>query len=78
MHSSPELGKRGVARALLVLEEMNSNRPNSLLVRTFFDAKAMEVEEIFRGGPPVSIKEVVNALNRMAPTFSDNWANIRY
>ena len=78
MHSSPELGKRGVARALLVLEEMNSNRPNSLLVRTFFDAKAMEVEEIFRGGPSVSIKEVVDALNKMAPTFSDNWANIRY
>ena len=78
MHSSPELGKKGVTRALLDLEEMNSNRPNSLLVRTFFDAKASEVEQIFSGGPSVSIKEVVAALNAMAPTFSDNWANIRY
>ncbi len=78
MHSSPELGKKGVSRALLELEEMNSNRPNSLLVRTFFDAKAMEVEEIFRGGPSISIREVVDALNKMAPTFSDQWANIRY
>ena len=78
MHSSPEIGKRGVAKALLGLREMNSNRPNSLLVRTFFDAKADEVEQIFRGGPSVSIKEVVDALNSMAPTFSDNWSSIRY
>ena len=78
MHSSPEIGKRGVAGAILKLEELNSNRPNSLLVRTFFDAKALEVEQIFSGGPSVSIKEVVDALNTMAPTFSENWANIRY
>ena len=78
MHSSPELGKRGVAGAILKLEELNSNRPNSLLVRTFFDAKAHEVEQIFSGGPSVSIKEIVDALNTMAPTFSENWANIRY
>lgn len=78
MHSSTELGKKGVAGALLNLEEMNSSRPNSLLVRTFFDAKANEVEQIFSGGPSVSIKEVVDALNSMAPTFSQNWSNIRY
>ena len=78
MHSAPELGKRGVAGAILKLDDLNSERPNSLLVRTFFDAKAREVEQVFSGGPSVSIREVVDALNTIAPTFSENWANIRY
>ena len=78
MHMSPAEGKKGVATAVLDLERMNDRRPNSLLVRTFFDAKSDEVEEIFSGGPSVQIKEVVDALNNMAPTFSEKWGNIRY
>ncbi|MCY2687730.1 type IX secretion system protein PorD [Salinimicrobium sp. TH3] len=78
MHMSPEEGKEAIAAALIDLERMNSRRPNSLLLRTFFDAKADEVEQIFSGGPQVNIREVVDALNNMAPTFSEKWGNIRY
>ena len=78
MHMSPKEGKEAVAAAILDLKEMNSRRPNSLLLRTFFDAKADEVEQIFSGGPSVDIREVVDALNNMAPTFSEKWGNIRY
>ncbi|HET8754131.1 MAG TPA: DUF4835 family protein [Salinimicrobium sp.] len=78
MYNSPLDGKKGIAAALLKLDQMNDRRPNSLLVRTFFDAKADEVEQVFSGGPSVPITEVVDALNNMAPTFSKNWANIRF
>lgn len=78
MHMSPAEGKKGVATAILDLDRMNDRRPNSLLVRTFFDAKADEVEHIFSGGPSMQIKEVVDALNNLAPTFSEKWGNIRY
>lgn len=78
MHMSPEQGKKGIANALMDLRVMNTRRPNSLLLRTFFDAKADEIEQVFSGGPTVSIKEVVDALNNMAPTFSERWSNIRY
>lgn len=78
MHNSVEEGKKGVSSAILELGNMNDQRPNSLLVRTFFDAKANEIEQIFSGGPSISIKEVVNALNDMAPTYTKNWSNIRY
>ena len=78
MHMSPESGKKGVAEAILLLDKMNSARPNSLLVRTFFDAKADEIEQIFSGGPRVETSKVVEALHDMAPTFSENWSNIRY
>ena len=78
MHMSPVEGKKTVATALLDLEKMNRRRPGSLLVRTFFDAKADEVQNIFSGGPSVDIKPVVDALNKMAPTMTENWSNIRY
>ncbi|WP_029034658.1 DUF4835 family protein [Salinimicrobium terrae] len=78
MHMSPQEGKEGVATAIIDLQRMNSRRPNSLLLRTFFDAKADEVEQIFSGGPQVNIREVVDALNTMAPTLTEKWGNIRY
>lgn len=78
MHRSPKEGKEGVRESILQLEELNRGRPGSLLLRTFFDAKANEIEKVFSGGPSVSIKEVVDALNKMAPTFADNWSNISY
>ena len=78
MHMSPAEGKKAIAKAILDLDRMNDRRPNSLLVRTFFDAKADEVSQVFSGGPSVSVKEVVDALNTLAPTFSEKWSNIRY
>ncbi|MGB7843160.1 MAG: DUF4835 family protein [Salinimicrobium sp.] len=78
MHMSPLEGKKGVATAILDLERMSERRPNSLLIRTFFDAKADEVEQIFSGGPTVQVKEVVDALSNLAPTLSEKWGNIRY
>lgn len=77
MHMSPEAGKKGISTALLSLAEMNRERPNSLLVRTFFDAKADEIEQVYSGGPPSSVRGIVDALNNMAPTLSDRWSNIR-
>ena len=77
MHMSPETGKRGITAALLDLSDMNRSRPNSLLVRTFFDAKADEIQQVYSGGPAISTKAVVDALNNMAPTFSERWSNIR-
>ncbi|NJW51461.1 type IX secretion system protein PorD [Salinimicrobium oceani] len=78
MHMSPVEGKKEIAVAIVDLRRMHSRRPNSLLVRTFFDAKADEVQQIFSGGPSVDIREVVDALNAMAPTHSEKWGNIRY
>lgn len=78
MHMSPQEGKEAIAATIIDLQRMNSRRPNSLLLRTFFDAKADEVEQVFSGGPQVNIREVVDALQTMAPTFSEKWGNIRY
>lgn len=78
MHMSPAEGKKAIAAAIGDLNRMNSRRPNSLLLRTFFDAKADEVAQVFSGGPSVDIREVVDALNNMAPNHAEKWGNIRY
>ena len=77
MHVSPQQGKEAIAETLLNLDEMNTGRPNSILLRSFFDAKANEIEQVFSGGPSIAVKDIIEALNNMAPTLSDNWINIR-
>lgn len=77
MHKDPAAGKQGIAKAVEGLTNLNQNRPNSLPVRIFFDAKAHEIEQIFTGGPQVSVRNLVDALNRMAPIYAENWRRIQ-
>ncbi len=77
MHKDPAAGKQGVAKAVEGLTDLNQSRPNSLPVRIFFDAKAQEIEQMFIGGPDVSTRNLVDALNRMAPIYAENWRRIR-
>jgi len=57
---------------------MNNRRPNSFILRTFFDAKAEEIESIYSDGPSVNITDLVTALTRIAPTHASKWRNINF
>ena len=78
MHSSPKIAKEQITNALKQFDLMNSRRPNSFLLRVFFDAKADEIEQIFSDGPSVKITEVLETLNKIAPMHSSKWRNINY
>lgn len=78
MAESPKAGKEQIASALSGLKAMNSRRPNSFLLRVFFDAKAEEVEQIFSGGPNVNIADLKETLQRIAPMHSSKWSNIKF
>ncbi|MBT0608598.1 type IX secretion system protein PorD [Aequorivita echinoideorum] len=78
MASDPKIGKQGVADAINKLKSINDRRPNSYLLRTFFDAKVDEIQAIFSGGPQVEIAQLVENLNRMAPTKRSNWSEIKF
>ncbi|UKM63596.1 DUF4835 family protein [Flavobacteriaceae bacterium GSB9] len=71
-------GKDEIASALESFQAMNSRRPNSFLLRTFFDAKADEIEQIFTDGPSVDIASVKETLQKVAPMHSSKWQNIKY
>ena len=47
MSESDKNAKNEIANAIKQLDAVNRQRPNSFLVRTFFDAKADEIEDIF-------------------------------
>ena len=78
MSDDAKKGKEQVATALQQFQAMNSRRPNSFLLRTFFDAKADEIEQIFSGGPNVNIANVKETLQKVAPMHSSKWRNIKF
>jgi len=78
MSNNQSDGKKNVAAAINRLKNINDRRPNSYLLRTFFDAKSDELEDIFSAGPSVDITTLVDNLNRMAPTKRGNWGKIKF
>ncbi len=77
MHEDLEEGKNNIVEAIGLLNNVNRTRPNTLLIRSFFDAKAGEISAIFNGGPEVNLDEVVQNLNNMAPTYSVEWRSLK-
>ncbi len=77
MSEKVELGKENILKALELLHEVHQTRPNSLLVRSFFDAKAQEIAGIFSGGPRVELADMSSLLTNMAPGYSALWQQLR-
>ncbi|MFV0539826.1 MAG: DUF4835 family protein [Aestuariibaculum sp.] len=71
-------GKEGVSKAIQEFKPMNSRRPNSFVLRTFFDAKADEIVQVFSDGPSVNIVSLKETLLKIAPTYSGKWQDIKF
>jgi hypothetical protein len=69
--------KDAIIASLKTLKSINDRRPNSYILRTFFDAKVDEIKSVFSGGPSVDLAELKENLNRMAPTRRSTWSEIR-
>lgn len=78
MSDNPKGGKEQISKSLLALQAINSRRPNSFLLRTFFDAKAEEIEQIFTGGPQINIASLKDVLQKVAPIHASKWRNIKF
>lgn len=77
MYEDTEEGKNNIVEALELLTAVNRTRPNGILIRSFFDAKAGEIASIFSEGPEVDLEKVVQNLNSMAPTYNAQWRNLK-
>ncbi|MFC0604527.1 type IX secretion system protein PorD [Winogradskyella pulchriflava] len=71
-------GKALIISTLTELDKIHRRRPNSYLLRVFFDAKSDELMDILSGGPSVNITDAVDILNRIAPMHSQKWRNIKF
>ncbi|SEQ10383.1 type IX secretion system protein PorD [Flavobacterium urocaniciphilum] len=70
-------GKLEIINAIDVLYKVHKTRPNSLLARTFFDAKTDEIVNIFTAGPVVDIAQLKDNLGSISPLNSSKWNKIR-
>ncbi|MDA9026153.1 DUF4835 family protein [Flavobacteriaceae bacterium] len=70
--------KTALVNSLMELDRLNKRRPNSFLLRVFFDAKADEISDIFSDGPNVNIADLASMLSKVAPMHSSKWKNIKF
>lgn len=78
MNESAKDGKAKIIDVFYDLQKAHRVRPNSFLMRVFFDAKADEIMDILSGGPSVNITDAMDILNKIAPMYSQKWRNIKY
>jgi len=78
MSNNAKESKEKIAASLKQFDVMNRRRPNSFLLRTFFDAKSDEILDIFSDGPSVDIASLKETLQKVAPTYSSKWRNIKF
>ena len=70
--------KESIIKSIKKIKQVDNQRPNSVIIRTFFDAKASEILNILNGGPKADIAEVKGMLYKMAPIHSRKWERIKY
>lgn len=78
MADDTKKGKSEVISSLSELQKIHKRRPNSYLLRVFFDAKSDEIMDVLSGGPSVNIAEAVDILNKIAPMHSQKWRKIKF
>ncbi len=77
MEKSPRIAKEKIIEAVSGLKKINSFRPNSFIMRVFFDTKGDEIVSIFSGGPKIPITDLIDNLNRFSPLNNEKWNNIK-
>jgi hypothetical protein len=70
-------GKIILKKYIQEFNELHDRRPNSLLQRTFFDAKADEIMSVYSSGPAVDIRKLKETLQKIAPNQSSKWRKIK-
>ena len=78
MVNEPKAAKESIAKSIMMLDQMNRRRPNSYILRVFFDTKSDEILDIFSGGPNVPVTNLISTLTKIAPNHSDKWRNISF
>lgn len=77
IEKSPKIAKEKIMQAISGLIKIYNFRPNSFIMRVFFDTKGDEIVSIFSGGPSIPMTELIDNLNRFSPFNNEKWNNIK-
>ncbi|MDG1682491.1 MAG: DUF4835 family protein [Flavobacteriaceae bacterium] len=78
MYDDTKKSKLNISKSIISLERINSRRPNSYIMKVFFDTKADEIQDIFSDGPSVEITNLSSTLSKLAPMHSSKWRKIKF
>lgn len=77
MATDVKQGKLNIIQSIDILYQIHKVRPNSLLARTFFDAKTDEIVSVFTGEPAVDLAVLTENLKSISPLNGSKWNKIR-
>ncbi len=69
--------KKTIAKAVIGLEEIYDERPNTYLIRVFMDTKSEEIVDVFSDGPRIETTQLREVLNKIFPSLNPQWQNIK-
>jgi len=76
MHTYEENARARNAQSMIILEEVNRNRPGSIVLQMFFDAKDDELINIFSEGTDKEKADVFKILSTLNPTKTSRYEQI--
>ncbi len=77
MHKDPEAARNVITKCMEELEKVNASYPNALILRTFSNAKAQEISDIYMVAPGPEKQKVYRILTRIDPSAVNKYSALR-
>lgn len=69
--------KEVISRSIQDLQKLYNDRPNTFLIRVFFDTKGDEIVDIFSDGPRIDTSQLREVLSRIYSSYDEKWKEIK-
>ncbi|WKK64871.1 DUF4835 family protein [Lutimonas zeaxanthinifaciens] len=69
--------KEVISRSVQDLENLFNDRPNTFLIRVFFDTKGDEIVDVFADGPRIDTSGLREVLSKIYPAYDEKWKEIK-
>lgn len=69
--------KEVIARSIEGLQGLFNDRPNTFLIRVFFDTKGDEIVDVFADGPRIDTSRLRDVLSNIYPSYDEKWKEIK-
>lgn len=76
MYDNPTKARAKITESLKLLEKVYEDVPDLINVQIFFNAKSSELIGIYKEGSAEEKKDIINLLDRIYPSNTQNWSRI--
>ena len=69
--------KEVMSKSIQDLQNLYNDRPNTFLIRVFFDTKGDEIVDVFSDGPRIDTSQLKEVLSRIYSSYDEKWKEIK-